>query len=81
MRYIFLLYAVFFGKFFDIIILLIKRSYIILVMTDLLAHLLKVFRSRKLGLEEKYIISLSRIAILLSKGLFKREKIIFYKKI
>ena len=41
---------------------------------------LKVVRSRKLDLRQKWIILLSRIAILLLKGYFGREKIIFHKK-
>ena len=35
---------------------------------------LKVVYPRKLGLKQKYIISLSRIAILLLKGSFKQKK-------
>ena len=39
----------------------------------------KVVQTRKLGLRQKWIILLSRIAILLLKESFKREKIIFGK--
>ena len=42
---------------------------------------LRWFGHEKLDLGQKYIILLSKIAILLLKGLFKRKKIIFYKKI
>ena len=41
---------------------------------------LEVARPQKLDLRQKYIIFVSRIAILLLKESFKREKIIFYKK-
>ena len=40
----------------------------------------KVIKPRKLGLRQKYIIFLYRIAIFLLKGLFNRKKIAFYKK-
>ena len=42
--------------------------------------MLKVVNPRKLNLRQKLIILLSRIAILLLKGHFEREKIIFHKK-
>ena len=44
------------------------------------SNFLKVVRSRKLDPWQKQIILLSRIAILLLKGYFEREKIIFHEK-